>query len=95
MAVNPRSLAYRLIFLARERIEFLQFLPQPAALRRARIALRLQAWIAILLRPAAGLPKIVGPLVVVWPQIIRPLAVRSAQLPALNRHLAPDIVQGE
>ena len=40
--------------------------------------------IIVLLLRTAGLPK-----------IIRPLAVWSAQLPALDRHLTPDIVRGE
>src|SRR5262249_42717927 len=29
------------------------------------------------------------------PEIVRSLAVRSTELPALDRHLAPDIVRGE
>src|SRR5476651_2287918 len=74
-------LAYRLIFLRRERIEFPQFLSETAALRCARIALLL-LW-------TAGLPEIVRP------KTIRPLAVRSAQLPTLDRHLTPDTVRGE
>src|SRR6476660_5207954 len=79
-----RRLPYRLIFLWRERIEFAQFLPETAALRRGRSGLLLQVRTAILPLRTAGLPE-----------IIRPLAVGSTQLPTLDRHLTPYIVRGE
>src|SRR4029077_7622056 len=79
------ALAYRLIFLRRQRIEFPQFLSKPAALWRARSTLLLEARTAIvLLLRTAGLPE-----------IVRSLAARSAQLPTLDRHLTPDIVRCE
>jgi GAF domain-containing protein len=80
------ALAYRLIFLRRERIEFPQFLSKPTALWRARSTPLLEARtaIVILLLRTTGLPE-----------IVRSLAARSAHLPTLDRHLTPDIVRGE
>src|SRR6516162_8538671 len=75
--------------LRRERIKFLQFPSETTALRRARITLLLEPRSAILLRRTTGLSEIILSLVV------RPLAVWSAQLPALDQHLTANIVRGE